>query len=76
MAWRQHGKPAEAQAAFDESARLIEQHYPYAPAKLGTDWFDWLIYDLLRGEAAELLNLEDAANAGETHLYHDATAVR
>ena len=60
MAWYQQGNLAEAQAAFDESARLIENSFPNAPVDLGSDWFDWLMYDVLRREAVELLDLESA----------------
>jgi tetratricopeptide (TPR) repeat protein len=63
MAWYQQGNPAEARAAFDESARLIEQSFPNAPVDLGSDWFDWLAYDLLRREAVGLLRFVSQQSA-------------
>jgi hypothetical protein len=58
MAWCREGNAIEAQLAFDESIRLIERCYPNAPDLLGSDWFDWLMYDLLRREAVELPGLK------------------
>jgi tetratricopeptide (TPR) repeat protein len=63
MAWYRNGNPAEARAAFDESDRIICQRFPGAPANVGADWFNWLMHDLLRREAVELLGLQDAADA-------------
>ena len=74
MAFHQQGKQAEAQVAFDESARLIQGHYPDAPANLGADWFDWLLYDLLRREATELLGLDVAGHAAEGATNRDPAA--
>jgi serine/threonine protein kinase/tetratricopeptide (TPR) repeat protein len=54
MAWQAKGDVAQAQAAMKDATRLIEQFYPNAPDQLGSDWFDWQMYDLLRREAVEV----------------------
>jgi serine/threonine protein kinase len=71
MAYYQRGNPAEARAALDESSQLIEQSFPNAPENLGSDWFDWLLYNLLRREAVELLGRETPAAAEHDRMNAD-----
>jgi len=60
MALSRQGKPAEALAAYNESVEMIQRHFPNAPVDLGAYWFNWLMHEVLRREAAQLLNLAAA----------------
>jgi hypothetical protein len=61
---------------LDESARLIEQFFPNAPENPGSDWFDWLMYDVLRREAVELIGDEAPAAAEHDRINSDPDSSR
>jgi tetratricopeptide (TPR) repeat protein len=50
-------QPQEARQAYDEAITIMNQSFPYAPHYLGHDWIDWLLFEPLRSEAAELLGV-------------------
>jgi tetratricopeptide (TPR) repeat protein len=55
MAYHQLGETATAQRLYKATIQLINKRFPTAPTQLGRSWFDWVLYEILRREAAELL---------------------
>jgi hypothetical protein len=57
MAQHQLGQAEEASKALAEATSLVEGHLPrLATGELGGGWHDWLIPEILRREAAGLIN--------------------
>jgi tetratricopeptide (TPR) repeat protein/tRNA A-37 threonylcarbamoyl transferase component Bud32 len=57
MAYWRLSKQTEARAAYYESSRINSSLYPYAPDYLGPNWIDWIIYEPVRQQAADLLGI-------------------
>ncbi len=71
MAHHKLGNAAEARRLYLEAARLIHQRYPDAPTNLGqgfASWFDWVLYQILRQQAAALLGISPAEEANSVPL--------
>jgi tetratricopeptide (TPR) repeat protein len=58
MSLRRQDKPAEAKSAYDEAAEIIRAEFADAPDDLGSRWEGWVIYELFRREAMELLSID------------------
>jgi tetratricopeptide (TPR) repeat protein len=59
LALYQMGKLAEARQAYDEALAIAREIVPYAPHFLGAGvWTDWLMYELLRREAAGMMGID------------------
>jgi tetratricopeptide (TPR) repeat protein len=55
MALHRQGKEATARKRCDEAAMIIRARFPFAPDSFTNDWEGWIIYEILRREAARLL---------------------
>jgi serine/threonine protein kinase/Tfp pilus assembly protein PilF len=51
----------EAKTAYDQATKLIAEDIPGGSASPGQWWTDWLVYDVLRREAATMLETDGAA---------------
>jgi serine/threonine protein kinase/Flp pilus assembly protein TadD len=60
MAHHQLGRTATAHRLYHSAARVMAKWFPAAPAELGMRWFDWVVYEILRREAAALLEIDSA----------------
>jgi tetratricopeptide (TPR) repeat protein len=59
LALHQMGRPAEARQAYDKALAIARKNVLYAPHFLGSGiWTDWLMYELLRREAAALMGID------------------
>ncbi|HEY2892563.1 MAG TPA: hypothetical protein VGJ16_00060, partial [Pirellulales bacterium] len=59
MALHRLDRNVEARAAYYLAAETSQGNFPYAPGHLGVNWVDWVIYELARREAAEVLGIHD-----------------
>jgi serine/threonine protein kinase/Flp pilus assembly protein TadD len=57
MVLHKQGQSTPAMQAYRAAARSANWYYPYAPHELGSSWVDWITYELLRREAAALLQV-------------------
>jgi hypothetical protein len=56
MAQHRLGQTAEARQMLEQANGLIDAHLPRLdPGELADTWHDWLIAEIIRGEAAELI---------------------
>jgi tetratricopeptide (TPR) repeat protein len=63
LALHQLGQAEESRAAYYEAARKsAARYFAYAPDYLGAKWVDWVAYEIVRREAAELLSIYGEGN--------------
>lgn len=48
-------RPEAAAKALAEAESIMSAAFPEAPSKPGPLWADWMLYEILRREAAELI---------------------
>jgi serine/threonine protein kinase/tetratricopeptide (TPR) repeat protein len=57
MAEYRLGQRAAAEASLTDAVALMKQSFPQAPVDLGFRWADWMLFEVLRREAADLLGM-------------------